>query len=335
MRHSATVASPSWSSANVRSISRSGSPEPRISRASSISGGEAGDGVTASVFRAVVVCGGERALLEGIQGPAIPGALRPDTDAVPGKPGTEVEGAVLLCVRCLPFGGKRPCELQQECLRYNLQFTWNREHPGHPVRAVRRMVPFPRCRAVELPDPCSVEIRRVDAARLVREEQVQHLEAPFHQVPARVIVREVDPVEEVGTVARVREHRGRPPFLAAKKPRDLLCPDEGCPVLAISCRDAARPLRVHVDGKPPAAPDVGIAGSRVFSAKPELHPVRPPCEECGVHFVQGHVDALDLGERVERLGLGDKGLLVVEVPAVDRGIRDCPELDHVACGREE
>ncbi|OPX63568.1 MAG: hypothetical protein A4E33_01630 [Methanoregula sp. PtaB.Bin085] len=285
--------------------------------------------------RPVVVCGRERALLQGIQGPAVPGTFRPDADAVPGEPGTEVEGAVLLCVRCQPFGGNRPCELLQECRRYDLQNARSREHPGHPVRAVPGVVPLSRCRAVELPDPGGVEIRRVDAAYRVREEQVQHFEAPLHQVPACVIVREIDPVEKMRTVARVREDWGRPSLLVAKKPGDHFCPDKGCPVLAIGRRDAARPLRVHVDGKPPAADDVGIACRGVLPAEPELHPVCPPCEECGIHFVQGDIDPLDIWERVERLGLCDEGFLVVEVPAVDCGIRDCPEFDHVACRREE
>ncbi|OPX73480.1 MAG: hypothetical protein A4E39_01042 [Methanoregulaceae archaeon PtaB.Bin152] len=300
-----------------------------------VAAGEHGAAYELDGERPVMVCGGERALLQGIQGAAVPRAFRPDADAVPGEPGTEVECPLFLSVRCLPFGRNRSCKLLQECRRHDLQFTRSREHLGDTVRAVPGVVPLSRCRAVELPDPGGVEIRRVDAACRVREEQVQHFKAPFHQVTARVIVREIDPVEEVSPVARVREDRGRPPLLVAKKPGDLLGPDECCLVLAISRRDPARPLRVHVNGKPPAAEDVGVSGGGVLPAEPELHPVRPPCEKGGVHLVQGDVDPLDLGERVERQRLGDEGFLVVEVPAVYCGIRDCPELDHLACRREE
>ncbi|OPX62686.1 MAG: hypothetical protein A4E33_02160 [Methanoregula sp. PtaB.Bin085] len=285
--------------------------------------------------RPVVVSGGERALLQGIQGSAVPRAFRPDSDAVPGEPRPEVERAVLLSMWCLAFGGNRPCELLQECRRNDLQNARSRKHPGHPVRAVLSMISLSRRRAVELPDPGCVEIRRVDAACRVREEQVQHFEASLHQVTARVIVREIDPVEKMCTVARVREDRGRPPLLVAEKPGDLLGPHECRLVLAISRRDPARPLRVNVDGKPPAAEDIGIACRGILPAEPDLHPVRPPCEKGGVHFVQGDIDPLDFGERVQHECLGDEGSLVVKVPAVDRGIRDCPELDYVACRREE
>ncbi|OPX70873.1 MAG: hypothetical protein A4E38_01288 [Methanoregulaceae archaeon PtaB.Bin108] len=65
--------------------------------------------------RTVMVRSGERAFLQGIQGTAVPGAFRPDTDAVPKKPGAEVERSLPLSLRCLPFGRERCREVLQEC----------------------------------------------------------------------------------------------------------------------------------------------------------------------------------------------------------------------------
>jgi len=68
------------------------------------------------------------------------------------------------------------------------------------VRPVGGIVTLPAHRPVELPDPGSVVVRGIDRCPLIIKESRQHLEGPLHQVPALVIIREINPVEEMSPI---------------------------------------------------------------------------------------------------------------------------------------
>ena len=194
------------------------------------------------------------------------------------------------------------------------------------MRAVLGMISLSRGGSVHLPDTGCVEVRGIHSARAVRKNGIQHLKAPLHQVPAFVIVWQIDPVEEVGTIPRVGHDRGRPPAFSPKVRGDFRCPDQGCLVLFIGRGHARRTNRIDIDRKPPAAKDVAISGRRVLPPKLHLHAVCPAGEECRVHLVQCEVDPLDLWDRIQGLCRTRQQVQVVKVSAVNVLVGDRPKL---------
>ena len=210
---------------------------------------------------------------------------------------------------------------------------WNREQPRPPVGPLRSIVTLPGAGAVELPDPGGVVVRGIDGHGLVREEGVEGGEAALHKRGRGLIIWEVDPVEEVGAVARVGPD-GRPEPLFREVGRDPLRRGQRRVVLGVGRRDPARPDRVDVDREPVPANDVGVGGRGVLSGETQLDPVRSPGEERRVHAVQSDIDPGDRGVGVERLDGPGKGLVVVEVARVRDAVGERPDLDHAAVGGE-
>ena len=191
------------------------------------------------------------------------------------------------------------------------------------------------CRGpVEFPDPGGVEIRRINGDLSIGKESVQGKQALFHQIPGGLVVGDVHAVEQVGAVARVGPDRVRESHLY-KPTGHLLGPFKSGLVLLLGGGNPARPDRVQVHRKPPAAEDIRVGGSGVFPVEPEFHPVGPPGEEGRVDRVQGEVDPLHLGESVQGGGMRCQGLGPVEVPGVDRIVRECPELGDALVGEEQ
>ncbi len=65
------------------------------------------------------------------------------------------------------------------------------------------MVTFPAHRAVEFPDPGGVVVRGVDRGCPVREDRVEDLKAAFDLRPARFVIGQIDPVQQMSTVPRI------------------------------------------------------------------------------------------------------------------------------------
>jgi hypothetical protein len=121
-------------------------------------------------------------------------------------------------------------------------------------------------------------VRGIDGDGLVREERVEGGKAALDERRRGLVVREVDPVEEVGAVPGVGPD-GRPEPLLGEVGCDPFCGIERRIVLLLRRGDPARPDRVDVDREQAPAEDVGVGGRGVFSSEPHLDPVRPPGEE--------------------------------------------------------
>ena len=269
----------------------------------------------------------ERASVEDKERPALVGLVRPDRDAVVPEPGAKVKRPLRRPARGRGRG-ERAGQVPEERRRYLLQRVRDIEYLRPPVRTLRRVVTLPGDRAVELPDAGRVVVRTIDRAACVREDRVQHLKTPLHQVPALVIVREIDPVQEVGTVPRIGKCRGRPPAFPPEIRGDLGGLHSRRLVLRISGRDTRGPDRVDVDRKPPPAEDIAVSCCRVLLPEPHLDPVRPPGEQRRVHFVEGDVDALRPA-RIQWHNRGSQGVQVIEVPGCHPPIRDRTDLHHL------
>ncbi len=93
-------------------------------------------------------------------------------------------------------------------------------------------IPFPGDGAVELPDPGCIRDSGVDGAGAIVETLCKGSEAPLDEIPAGLIVCEVDPVEEVGTVPGVCPDRLRE-ALVFEPPGDLFCFFQGLGVFLV------------------------------------------------------------------------------------------------------
>ena len=197
--------------------------------------------------------------------------------------------------------GREPGREIAELLRtHHLQFIRGREDPAPPVRALGCIVTLPGNRTVELPDAGSVEVRRIHAHPLIREERVKRREARLHERGCRLIVRQVNAVEQVCPVAGVRPDRVRETE-PGNPPGNLIGFRQSEAMLFIRTRYAARSQRVDVDRQPAAAQDIRVARCAVLLAEPHLDPVCPAREQGRVHFVEGDIDAVDRAIGIERL----------------------------------
>jgi hypothetical protein len=176
-------------------------------------------------------------------------------------------------------------------------------------------------------------VRGIDSHGFVGEEGIEGGEAALHKRGRGLIIWEVHPVEEVGTVARVGPD-GRPEPLLGEVGRDPLRSSERCVVLGVGRRDPARPDRVDVDREPAPANDVGVGGRGILAGEAQLDPVRPAGEERRVHAVQGDIDPGDRGVGIERFDGPGECLVVVEVAGVGDAVGERPDLDHAAVGGE-
>ncbi|KAF5033340.1 hypothetical protein DSECCO2_607780 [anaerobic digester metagenome] len=149
------------------------------------------------------------------------------------------------------------------------------------VGAPGGVVALPGYGTVEFPDPGGVVVRGIDCCAIVREEGVESRESALHERGRCLVVRKVDPVEEVGAVPGVCPDGFREPLLR-KVSGDPARGGDGCIVLGVGRGDAARPDGVDIDREPAAADDVGIGRGRVSPGEAQLDPVRPPGEEGGV-----------------------------------------------------
>ena len=202
------------------------------------------------------------------------------------------------------------------------------------MRPLRRAVALAGGGAVELPDPPGVEVRRVAADGLVREEPVEDTEASFDKPGRVLIVREVNAVQEVGTIPGVGPDGVREP-LSSEPVGDLLRTPESRCMFRIGRRDPARPDRVEVDGQPPAADNIRIRSRRIRPGEAVLYPVRPPGEERRVHIVEGDIHPGHIRECVQHPCPVGKGVKVCEVAALHPAVPEGTEFDDGAFGEEE
>ena len=196
------------------------------------------------------------------------------------------------------------------------------------------MITFSRDGSVHLPDTGRVEVRSVHSDRAVRKHGIQHLQAPLHQVAALLVIRKIDPIEQVCPVPRVGHNRVRPPPFPPKIRGDLGGPDERCLVLLISRGHTGWSRRVNVDGEPAPVDNISVSGRCVLLREPHLDTVRPPREKGRVHLVQGDVDAGGpcSVQRSYRFG---QGLGVIEVPRCHPLLSNRTDLNHLSGFEEE
>jgi hypothetical protein len=116
------------------------------------------------------------------------------------------------------------------------------------------------------------------------------LKAPGQQIPAGIIVREIDAIEEMAAIARVRAHGIWPPLRAQPIPR-LVGPFQGQLVLLLRGGDPGGADRIEIEEKPQAPDDVGVGCRRLHILQ---HPVCRPGQEGRDHRVQGDVDGRGL-----------------------------------------
>ncbi len=156
----------------------------------------------------VVVGRRERALREDVEGAALVGSCAPDGDTVAREPRGEVDAVpapLLWLERVLP--GEETREVLQALQGNHTDLARHGKQLRSPVRPLRGVVALPRCGPVEFPDPGGVVVRGIDSHGLVREEGVQGREDSFHERGRGFVVWKVDPVQQVGAVARVRPDR--------------------------------------------------------------------------------------------------------------------------------
>src|ERR1700694_5429416 len=106
---------------------------------------------------------------------------------------------------------------------------------------------------------------------------------------ARVVVRKVDPVEQVTAITTVLDNRFGPTS-TAQEVADFVGTLDGSFVLRISGGDTGRPHRVEVDDQPAPAGD-GVVRGRL--GNPVLDPVDPAIEVVVLAGVGCQVDRVD------------------------------------------
>ena len=286
----------------------------------------------------VLVCRGERTFGESVECSPLPGAFRLHRETMTIKPLTQVERCPLRgacrCVMCSEGPGEEPGKLPEGRLRHNDGFLQSGDNSGRPVGSLCGVVALAGGRPVAFPDAGRVEVRGVAVDHLVREEGIEDGEAGLHQPGGLVVIGEVDCVEEVGTVAGVREDRFGE-ALPGEPDGDLFGPFEGSGVLFFGGGDPARPDRVEVDGEPSAADDVRVGGGGVTPGEALLDAVRPAGEKGRVHLIEGDIDAVHIIEGVQCLGPVGEGIEVGEVAAVDPAIAQGPEFNDCTAGKEK
>ncbi|KUG15320.1 hypothetical protein ASZ90_015017 [hydrocarbon metagenome] len=217
--------------------------------------------------RPVLVSPGERAGVEDEEGAPLVRFLAGYPDPMVPEPASKIDRFPLSPGPCRGrFRGscrQRCCQPVQQVLSHHPHFRWDREEAGTPVRPFGGVVPLPGHGAVQLPDPGGVVVRSVDRCRIIIEQGREDPEAQLHQIPGPVIVRQLDPVQEVSTVPRVGEDRVRPSH-PAQVVGHTGCGVQGSLMLLIGRGDPARPGRVHVHREPSPGQDVGIGRSRIL-----------------------------------------------------------------------
>ena len=162
---------------------------------------------------------GKRALFEKIQRPALVGFLGLYRDAMiksqrPRSSAVRRAAPALHnrsdCRREAGMSGRTPAS-RVECVpSYNIFRHRCIDNRSPTVRPVSGAVTLSAHRAVELPYPGSVEVRCIDLRNCIVEHRGKDFKTTLHQVPRCIIIRKVNPVEQVCTVPGIRKERSRP-----------------------------------------------------------------------------------------------------------------------------
>ncbi|OPZ43447.1 MAG: hypothetical protein BWY93_01239 [Euryarchaeota archaeon ADurb.BinA087] len=230
---------------------------------------------------------GERAFVQDVERTTFVRFLPGNPDPMVPEPGSKIQrlAASLAPMRGIGRGGgEGRSQPLQELFRHNRSLARDRDQAGPPVWPVRGVVPLPAHRPVQLPDPCSVVVRRVDRGRSVIKHGSQDLETSLHQVPGPVIIRQVDLIDEMSPVPRISDDWVRPSQLSQVF-RHPGCRINRCLVLLVSRGDTRWSSRVHIDREPATVQDIRIRRCRILLREPGLDPVRPPREKGRIHLV--------------------------------------------------
>jgi hypothetical protein len=164
---------------------------------------------------------------------------------------------------CLLFRGERGDALEL-LSRHNRQALRHVEQARATVRPFRGVIPLSGHRAPKLYNSRPVEDRLVNSYSFIVEACSEGGKNVLQQCHGRLVVRQVNAVEQVRAVAAVGLHRFWPPFIT-----------EPCfnrvgsclrlYVLRLGRRNASRPNRITVNEEPSPADDISIGRQRVFA----------------------------------------------------------------------